>query len=72
MLVSEIGLLEAAVINLETYQGNEVVLVAGYELLAIFSQREANSYPLRHVHGILAFADEAGDSTSGSATPSLT
>lgn len=72
LLVSEVGLLEAAVINLETYQGNEVVLVTGYELLAVLSHREANPRPLRHVHGILAFADEAGDSTSGSAAPSLT
>ncbi|MFF0131585.1 hypothetical protein ACFYTG_38735 [Streptomyces mirabilis] len=72
LLVSEVGLVEAAVINLETYQGNEVVLVAGYELLDVLSRRQANSYPLRHIHGILAFDDETGDSTSGSATPSLT
>ena len=70
-LVSEVGLLEAAVINLETYQGNEVVLVAGYEILDALSRREVNSYPLRQRHGILAFADVAGDSTSGSAAPSL-
>jgi hypothetical protein len=72
LLAIEVGLLEAAVINLETYQGSEVVLVAGYELLDVLSRRQANSYPLRRTHGILTFGDEAGESTSGSATPSLT
>ncbi|MFG2261182.1 hypothetical protein [Streptomyces mirabilis] len=60
LLVSEVGLLEAAVINLESYQGNEVVLVAGYELLDVFSAREANAHPPRRIHGILTFDGEAG------------
>ena len=60
LLVSEVGLLEAAVINLESYEGNEVVLVAGYELLDVFSNREANSSPLCRIHGILTFGGEAG------------
>ncbi|MFI6935462.1 hypothetical protein [Streptomyces sp. NPDC050287] len=72
LLADEIGLLEAAVINLESYQGNEVVLVAGYQLLDDFANRTRNAYPVCHVHGILAFAGEAEDTTSGSATPSLT
>ncbi|MFF7545981.1 hypothetical protein ACFZCU_20465 [Streptomyces canus] len=72
LLVDEIGLLEAAVINLESYEGIEVVLVAGYELLDNFAKRKRNAYPLRHVHGVLAFADEAGDTASGPAAPSLT
>lgn len=72
LLADEIGLLEAAVINLESYQGNEVVLCAGYQLLDDFANRKRNAYPLCHVHGILAFAGEAEDTTSGSATPSLT
>ncbi|MEU0209285.1 hypothetical protein ABZ235_04290 [Streptomyces canus] len=71
LLVDEIGLLEAAVINLESYEGNEVVLVAGYELLDKFSNRKMNAYPLRHVHGVLAFSDEAGETASGPATSSL-
>ncbi|MEV5317969.1 hypothetical protein AB0K92_09955 [Streptomyces sp. NPDC052687] len=33
MLVSEIGLVEAAVLNLESYAGHEVVLAEGYALL---------------------------------------
>ncbi|MCT9112361.1 hypothetical protein N4G69_43440 [Streptomyces mirabilis] len=61
LLVSEVGLLEAAVINLESYEGNEVVLVAGYELLDVFANREANAHPLRRIHGILTFDDEAGN-----------
>ena len=71
LLVSEVGLLEAAVINLESYEGNEVVLVAGYELLNVFSNREENTHPLRRTHGILTFDSEGGDSTRGSVTPSL-
>ncbi|WP_411151099.1 hypothetical protein [Streptomyces sp. A30] len=71
LLAEEIGLLEAAVINLESYQGNEVVLCAGYQLLADFANRKRNSYPLRHVHGILTFTDEVEDTASGPATPSL-
>lgn len=72
LLVDEIGLLEAAVVNLESYEGNEVVLVSGYGLLDVFGSREKNVHPLRYAHGILTFADAAGDTTSGSATPSLT
>ncbi|MFG2459334.1 hypothetical protein ACGFWE_20040 [Streptomyces sp. NPDC048523] len=71
-LVTEIGSLEAAVINLESYRGNEVVLCVGYELLEKFATRERNSHPMRHVHGVPVFIDEAGDSANGSATPSLT
>ncbi|MGW5212938.1 hypothetical protein ACWEQO_17455 [Streptomyces sp. NPDC004051] len=63
LLVDEIGLLEAAVINLESYEGNEVVLVVGYELLDNFANRERNACPLCRKHGVLAFADEAGDTT---------
>lgn len=72
LLVGEIGLLEAAVVNLESYEGNEVVLVAGYGLLDAFGNRKKNIYPLRYAPGILTFANAAGDTTSGSATPSLT
>ncbi|MFE9171109.1 hypothetical protein ACFYNZ_16555 [Streptomyces kebangsaanensis] len=72
LLVGEIGLLEAAVINLESYEGNEVVLCAGYELLNHCAHRKKNAYPLRYVHGVMAFADEDEDTTSGPATPSLT
>ncbi|MFE4822178.1 hypothetical protein ACFRFU_38285 [Streptomyces sp. NPDC056704] len=72
LLSDEIGLLEAAVINLESYQGNEVVLCAGYQLLEDFASRSRNAYPLCQVHGILAFTGEAEDTASGPATPSLT
>ncbi|MDO0935814.1 hypothetical protein QQY66_30550 [Streptomyces sp. DG2A-72] len=72
LLAEEIASLEAAVINLESYEGNEVVLVAGYALLDDFANRKMNAHPLRHMHGVLAFADEAGDTASGPATPSLT
>ncbi|MFG1665145.1 hypothetical protein [Streptomyces sp. Y7] len=72
LLADEIGLLEAAVINLESYQGNEVALCAGYQLLDDFANRDRNSYPLCRVYGILAFTGEVGDTASGAATPSLT
>ncbi|WP_158694609.1 hypothetical protein [Streptomyces canus] len=71
LLADEIGLLEAAVINLESYQGNEVALYAGYQLLDDFADRSRNCYPLRQVHGILAFTGEVEDTASGSAAPSL-
>ncbi|WP_159403647.1 hypothetical protein [Streptomyces sp. NRRL S-646] len=60
LLVGEVGLLEAAVINLESYEGNEVVLVAGYELLDVLSNREVNTGPLRRIHGILTFDGDSG------------
>jgi hypothetical protein len=72
LLADEVGLLEAAVINLESYQGNEVVLCAGYQLLDDFANRGSGHYPLRYVHGILTFARDMEDSASGPATPSLT
>jgi hypothetical protein len=72
LLAGEVGLLEAAVINLESYEGNEVVLCAGYQLLDNLASRKGNAYPLCHVHGILAIAGEAGETTSGSTSPSLT
>ncbi|MER6629026.1 hypothetical protein ABT301_12385 [Streptomyces sp. NPDC000987] len=61
LLVDEVGLLEAAVINLESYEGNEVVLVAGYELLDAFVNRKKNAHALRRIHGILTFDGEAGN-----------
>ncbi|MCD9875142.1 hypothetical protein [Streptomyces guryensis] len=72
LLVTEVGSLEAAVINLESYRGNEVVLCVGYELLEKFANRERNSHPMRYVHGVLVFIDEAGDAANGSTAPSLT
>lgn len=70
-LVDEIGLLEAAVVNLESYEGSWVVLCTGYQLLNIFATRERNSSPLQFVHGIPTFGGEAGDTTNGSVAPSL-
>ncbi|MCZ4602340.1 hypothetical protein O3S80_00820 [Streptomyces sp. Lzd4kr] len=60
LLVREVNLLGAAVINLESYEGNEVALVAGYDLLEAFSNREANTRPLLRIHGVLTFDDEPG------------
>ncbi|MFC9863556.1 MULTISPECIES: hypothetical protein [unclassified Streptomyces] len=71
LLVGEIALLDAAVINLESYEGNEVTLCVGYELLEKFAIRKRNAYPVRPVHGILAFADEIGDMGSRPVNPSL-
>ncbi|MEV0642312.1 hypothetical protein AB0I77_46850 [Streptomyces sp. NPDC050619] len=55
LLASEVGLLEAAVVNLESYEGNEVVLCSGYELLEVLATRKQEPRSLRHIHGILAF-----------------
>jgi hypothetical protein len=65
LLAAEVGLLEAAVINLESYEGNEVVLVAGYELLDAFANRPKSPHALRRVHGILTFDGGAGTRSVG-------
>lgn len=60
-------------INLESYQGNEVILCDGYQLLDDFANRTINAHAVCHTHGILAFAGKAEEDTiSGSSTPSLT
>ncbi|WP_338673944.1 hypothetical protein V1460_13370 [Streptomyces sp. SCSIO 30461] len=61
LLVSELGSLEAAVLNLESYGGHEAELCLGYGMLDSLGNREAGAGLLRSVHGILAFADEAAD-----------
>ncbi|MFE9313332.1 hypothetical protein ACFYM5_38105 [Streptomyces sp. NPDC006706] len=67
LLASELGLLEAAVINLESYEGSEVMLCVGYELLDSFAHRKRNTYPLRRIHGILSFVYEMGGAVDGTA-----
>ncbi|MFJ3671064.1 hypothetical protein ACIPSE_31840 [Streptomyces sp. NPDC090106] len=70
LLVDEIGQLEAAVLNLESYGGHEVALVAGYGLLESFGGRDRNVHPLHRVHGVLAFTGGTADeAATGSATP---
>ncbi|MEU3346444.1 hypothetical protein ABZ723_15945 [Streptomyces sp. NPDC006700] len=59
LLAGELRLLEAAVINLESYEGTEVMLCTGYELLDRLTRRRRNVHPLRLVHGILSFVHEA-------------
>jgi hypothetical protein len=71
LLAREVGLLEAAVVNLESYEGNEVVLVSGYELLAVLASREKEARCLCQVHGILSFADGQPDPGNEPAIPSL-
>lgn len=58
LLADEVGLLEAAVLNLESYEGNEVALCSGYQLLEFLTERARNSRPVRQVHGIFSFHDE--------------
>lgn len=69
LLEREVGLLEAAVVNLESYEGNEVVLVSGYELLRILAARRNERRSLRSVHGILAFDYGAHGSVGGPTSP---
>ncbi|MFF4791138.1 hypothetical protein ACFY2M_15430 [Streptomyces sp. NPDC001276] len=69
LLASELGLLEVAVINLESYEGSEVMLCTGYELLDNFTHRRRSSYPLRLVHGILSFVYETRGTPDGTAKP---
>lgn len=61
LLTEELSALEAAVVNLQSYGGNEVVLCTGHDLLDEFSGRRENTRPLSYEHGILAYADGAED-----------
>ncbi|MFD4613728.1 hypothetical protein [Streptomyces sp. NPDC058440] len=71
LLTGELRLLEAAVINLESYEGSEVMLCTGYELLDSFTQRRRNVHPLRLVHGILSFVHEARGVVGGTGSTIL-
>ncbi|MGV9628845.1 hypothetical protein [Streptomyces sp. NPDC003487] len=71
LLASEFGLLEAAVVNLESYEGNEAVLCSGYELLAVLSTRGPQSRSMRRVHGILSFIGGESTPAPGSTVPSV-
>ncbi|MFC9950008.1 hypothetical protein [Streptomyces prasinus] len=71
LLVDEAGLLDAAVINLESYEGNEAVLCSGYALLDSLEIRKESTRPARSEHGILRFSDESERAPSGSSGPFL-
>lgn len=70
LLDVEVGLLEAAVINLESYEGNEVMLCSGYELLDIVASRKKSSH-LHRVHGIWAFRYDPEEVCYGSVGPTI-
>jgi hypothetical protein len=72
ILINEIGQVEAAVLNLESYGGHEVFLCLGYALLQELDTRKVACRPLRLIDGVWAIADEPGESASGMATPSMT
>ncbi|MET9035292.1 hypothetical protein [Streptomyces mirabilis] len=71
LLASEVGLLEAAVVNLESYEGYEVVLCSGYELIAALSSRRTKNRPVRRVYGILSFVYGELGPMNSSTTPSV-
>lgn len=70
LLPSEFGLLEAAVVNLESYEGYAVILCSGYELLAALSLRRKENRPVHRVHGILSFLRGDQGLVNGMTTPS--
>ncbi|MER5555747.1 hypothetical protein ABT001_29445 [Streptomyces sp. NPDC002793] len=71
VLTREIGQLEAAVLNLESYEGHEVILCLGYELLQKLESRKDACRALCLVDGVWAIADEKGESASGTEAPSM-
>ncbi|MFF9109937.1 hypothetical protein [Streptomyces sp. NPDC014805] len=68
LLAPEAGLLEAAVLNLQSYQGNEAVLCTGHALLDALDRREHVTGRLVVVHGILAFDGDTETETDGPAS----
>ncbi|MFI2423921.1 hypothetical protein ACH5A7_07410 [Streptomyces sp. NPDC018955] len=72
VLITEIGQVEAAVLNLESYDGHEVVLCLGHALLQRLETRRDAYRSLCLVDGVWAITDETGESASGAAAPSLT
>ncbi|MFE9724532.1 hypothetical protein ACFYQ5_13340 [Streptomyces sp. NPDC005794] len=72
VLITEIGQVEAAVLNLESYDGHEVILCLGYALLQKLENRKGACQSLCLVDGVWAIADETGESASDSAAPSTT
>lgn len=71
ILITEIGQVEAAVLNLESHDGHEVPLCPGYALLQKLETRRGVCRSLGLIDGIWAIADETGESASGAAAPSM-
>jgi hypothetical protein len=61
MLVSEIGHVEAAVLNLESYGGHEVVLVEGYTLLNRLAFLKGQARVTQEIGGVVTLPGEAAD-----------
>ncbi|MFI5567462.1 hypothetical protein ACIA6T_08895 [Streptomyces sp. NPDC051740] len=72
ILVTEIGQVEAAVLNLESYEGHEVVLCLGYALLQNLESRKSSWRSPTLVDGIWAITNETGESANGATAPSIT
>jgi hypothetical protein len=71
ILVTEIGQVEAAVLNLESYEGHEVVLCLGYALLQNLESRQSSWRSLTLIDGIWAITNETGESANGATAPSI-
>ncbi|MER5210448.1 hypothetical protein ABT063_07700 [Streptomyces sp. NPDC002838] len=61
MLVSEIAHVEAAVVNLESYDGHEVVLVEGYTLLNRLAFLKGQARVTQEIGGVVTLPGEAAD-----------
>ncbi|MEV0299837.1 hypothetical protein [Streptomyces prasinus] len=72
MLITEIGQVEAAVLNLESYAGHEAVLCLGYALLQELETRRDACRSLCLVDGVWAITDETGESASDATVPFVT
>ncbi|KUL43774.1 hypothetical protein [Streptomyces regalis] len=66
MLVSEITNVEAAVLNLESYAGHEVVLCEGYTLLNRFAFLKGQARVTQEIGGVVTLPGEAVDAPNPS------
>ncbi|QIJ62807.1 hypothetical protein [Streptomyces sp. JB150] len=73
MLVSEIGHVEAAVLNLESYAGHEAVLAEGYTLLKRLAFLTGQARVGQEIGGVVTLPGEAAGDVAGEAAgrPSL-
>lgn len=63
MLVSEVGNVQAAVLNLESYQGDAMTLVQGYELLNRVTLLAELARAAQEVGGVITLPDETSGTT---------
>ena len=67
MLVDEVGLVQAVVLNLETYGGETMAIAEGYELLSRVTQLAQLPRAAEEIRGVLTLPDETPETSGPSA-----